>query len=140
MMNTELFRKIDKDITLPGGIGIDYNRFEMAGWEESEPECGTTRCVAGWAIYETTGQPLYTDGGSRHSEATVELAKRLGAQIHSVEGVEHVDLEDLAAKVLGLDREDRVLFYTDEHIAAEFVRLAAEGKHEAASASLLDEE
>lgn len=129
-MNTELFRKIRKDITLPGGVEIDLSRFEMSGWEEGSPECGTTRCVAGWAIYETTGKPLYADSGTRHSDATIALADRLGARKYSDT---QVDLEDLGAKLLGLDGTNRTLFYTDEDTAATFVALAAEGKHDEAT-------
>lgn len=122
-MNTELFKQID-DIIAPAGQ-IDYDRFDMGSWER----CGTTRCLAGWAIHLTTGQPLWHSGGTRQSDATLELAREHGTKMFNDD---EADFETLAGKLLGLAPQERILFYLEDELAAEFTHLAAQGKHDEA--------
>ncbi len=126
-MNTELFKQID-DIIAPAGQ-IDYSRFGMGTWES----CGTTRCLAGWAIYLTTGQPLWNRDGIRQSDATLALAREHGAKMYS-DG--EADFETLAGKLLGLAPQERALFYLENDLAAEFAHLAAQGRHDDARRAL----
>lgn len=125
-MNTELFRKIN-EVIAPAGV-IAWDVFNMGTWEGVNASCGTTRCVAGWAIHLTTGQPLFADEFKMHSSVT-DLADRVGARRYA-EGM--VDFEDLAAGLLGLGIYERSLFYADEETASEFVALAAEGREDEA--------
>jgi len=119
-VNRELFKKIN-DI-IGGPHGIDLDKFNMTIWEGVE-SCGTTRCIAGWAINLTTGEPLF-NGRGKFSGATERLAESMG--------LAGVDLEEMGARLLGLGLADRGIFYSDEFTAAEFVRLAAEGDEEGA--------
>lgn len=128
--NTELFRKIHEVIAPAPGV-IAWDLFNMSTWEDGDNSCGTTRCVAGWAIhYATDGAPLYNPSGTGHSAAVVNLAIRLGAGRYNDDTV---DLEDLGAKILGLEGSDRQLFYVDEERAVDFVLLAAQGREDEAS-------
>lgn len=122
-LNIELFQKIH-DV-----ISVEERGFDMANWEDGARNgCGTTRCVAGWAINLTTGEPLYIDGGDYHHESVIELAKSLGTHVQDVgDGSEEADLEALGGKLLGLEPDDRSLFYAGNERAAKFVELAAQG-------------
>jgi len=119
-VNRELFKKINDVIGGPHGLYLD--KFNMTIWEGVE-SCGTTRCVAGWAINLTTGEPLF-NGRGKFSGATERLAESMG--------LAGVDLEEMGARLLDLGMADRTIFYSDEWTAAEFVRLAAEGDEEGA--------
>lgn len=115
MVNAERFARIEKHISLEGGA-IDYDAFSMVTWERS---CGTTRCVAGWAIYDEIGAPLWHRYGMM-SERTPEfqaLLDRLGFG----------GIESAAADLLGLDHDLAQVFYTGEGVAFEFVKAAARG-------------
>ena len=137
-MNRELFKKIDDMITLTP------TRLDMESWENQpadRTECGTTRCIAGWAVYETTGQPLYViddDGLVRQHPSLTTLAERLGTAI-SGKGTEfqEVNISALAVKLLDLPRSHRALFYSEDDIAAAYVKAVAEGRDDDA-ARLLD--
>lgn len=129
-MNRELFKKIDDRITLTPA------RLDMESWETQpadRTECGTTRCIAGWAIYETTGQPLYvTDerGAIRQHPSLVALAERLGTVIWGKgTDVQEVNIPALAMKLLDLPRAHRHLFYTDDDIAVAYVKAVVEGRN-----------
>ena len=124
-MNTELFKKIHEVISPTPG-SYDPVKLHMSSWEdwESGNGCGTTRCVGGWAISLTTGHPLYLDGARQHP-SVIALAAEVGAATYS-DG--RVNIESLAAKLLGLNGSDRGLFYVGEDEAAEFVLLAAQGR------------
>src|SRR3546814_4173457 len=72
-LNTELFAKIYDIIT--DGDGVPRRQtFSMDTWEHS---CGTSRCVAGWAVHLETGQPLFERDGGAH-RSTLDLAQELG--------------------------------------------------------------
>lgn len=121
-MNTELFRKINDVISRDrGGLNMD-------SWENV---CGTTRCVAGWAIYFEAGEvPLYADSTTgRYSDGVMELAARVGVSMR-----DSLLFPRLGAKLLGLRCSE--LFYVDDDLAARFVALAAEGRDEEALALL----
>lgn len=133
-MNTELFKKIH-DV-----IRADPAGFDMGTWEGlkdyGHPACGTTRCVAGWAVHFASGEGglfAIIDGRAEYSPGVLALAGRLDVALSFDR--DH-PVADLGAKVLGLERGDRELFYADEKTAAEFVRLAAQGDDEAARAVL----
>lgn len=125
-MNTELFRRVLEVIE------AEPQGFAMDSWEGSSPaaECNTTRCLAGWAIHLTTGEPLYRDfpGGGRHP-SVVALARQERTSD---------SFEDLGAALLGLRGQDTQAFFLDEDDALEFIRLAASGDSEAARQYLRD--
>lgn len=131
-MNTELFKKIN-DV-----VSVDpYGRLDMSIWEDET--CGTTRCVAGWAISLTTGQPLTITGpgGVRQHPSVLELAARLGVAVTTDgHGRSWASFESLAAKLLHLASADRDLFYSSGDTALEFVALAATGADGEARATL----
>lgn len=109
-MNTVLFGQID-DI-----VQAEPRSLNMDSWEGSP--CGTSRCMAGWAVHLTTGKPLYGTDGNYHPSVR-ELAKQLGVED---------DFEVLGAALLELDPDDAaVVFYVDNETAAEFIRLAGQG-------------
>jgi hypothetical protein len=130
-VNTELFRKIDEVIAIDG-VEPDYNALEMASWEDDSNTCGTTRCVAGWGIYLTTGKPLY-DGRGDLDPSVIELANQHGVEVkdHSVGG-KVVDFEELGAAILDLEGGEKHLFYVSEETAVEFVHFAAQGQKDRA--------
>lgn len=111
-MNTELFKKIDDTIQAQPGS------FDMSGWESTA--CGTTRCMAGWAIHYTTGRPLRRAPGRTHPSVI-----RLAAELDVV-----AEFEEVGAKLLGLSEEESsTAFYMDDRFARRFIHLAAQGLH-----------
>jgi hypothetical protein len=53
-LNTELFKKIHEVVS------ANPQRHDQATWEgQSVGDCGTTRCVAGWAVHLATGQKVF---------------------------------------------------------------------------------
>lgn len=123
--NRELFQKIHMVIEVqPDALAMD-------SWEDREADCGTTRCVAGWAVSLTTRTDL-TEGWRFHP-AVLALAGE-----HGIPCEIGVPYPKLARKLLGLSRDEAAtLFYTDEELAAEIVRLVAEGQFEQASALMV---
>ena len=108
MLNTELFRRINEVIS------ARPEEHDQSAWEVRSPECGTARCVAGWAIFLTTGANLYVrpdpdvldDGETILSPQVHELADELGV-LPSVPAV--------ARELLGLTRDEAAsLFYSAE--------------------------
>lgn len=128
-MNVELFKKVNDRIAVEGNL-------DMATWEDVPdpddqygPSCGTTRCVAGWAVYETTGAELYDrDGG--YPEATIALAKERGGWVEDDEEPQGgwVDFEVLGLKLLGLRGSDGALFFETDELATRVVALFAAGQ------------
>jgi hypothetical protein len=129
-MNRELFKKID-DIITP-----DPDKLDMGSWEEwdDNPECSTTRCIAGWAITLTTGQPLYVrteEGLYRQHPSVIELARRLGTTVWRYQaGFDEVNIPKLAAKLLDIPSSHRHLFYSEDEVGAAYVKAAAEGRED----------
>lgn len=128
-MNRELFKKID-DIITP-----DPAKLDMGSWEDSTPECGTTRCIGGWAITLTTGEPLYvrTEGGLyRQHPSVIELAKRLRTPVWgAAEGHgEEANIPKLAAKLLDIPRSHQQFFFSEDEVGAAYVKAAAEGRED----------
>ncbi len=121
MPNTELFKKINEVIsTRPE----EHDQ----GTYESGRSCGTTRCVAGWAISLTTGTPVF--GGTYpitlHPEVAA-LEERLGVQRDW--GEDDVDVVPaIAQELLGLtEQQAHQLFYTfNQDTARRLVREYAE--------------
>lgn len=120
-MNIELFKKIH-DV-----ISVEPKRLWMSEWES---ECGTSRCVAGWAAYLTVGVPLYTSDGEPDPAYAALQEDLFGKPVG-------VDFAYLARKLLGLPCGASRLFYRDDQTAAQFVHLAAYGRV-AEAMSLLD--
>lgn len=122
MPNAELFAKI-RDIIRDNPEQHDQSTFE-------DDACGTTRCVAGWAIYLEAGAPLFTsDPGVRLTPEVKALEERLGL----VRGGFEDDLDMvpvIAQKLLGLnDRQAHQLFYRmNNRRALELVERYAEGE------------
>ena len=73
MINRELFQKIHEIIS------AHPEQHDQGSWEGTRgPDCGTTRCVAGWAVFLTTGEPLTRStntGIMGNSLATQELLR-----------------------------------------------------------------
>jgi hypothetical protein len=120
-LNREAFQKIHEVIS------VQPERLVMSTWEDDEaPEsCGTTRCVAGWAVhFAVGGAPLFADG--EPSDKVRSLARDHG--IHPGDYDTSTLFEVLGANLLGLSiREGRMLFYLSSNTAGELVRRAAEG-------------
>jgi hypothetical protein len=124
MPNTELFRKV-RDV-----IAQHPDQFDMNVWEDrygqtlsSDEACGTTRCVAGWAIHLTTGEPLFDIVDGTHPSVT-ELSERLGVS---------EDFGELAAELLEITEEEgNILFHCDRSVARQVVEAFAEGRDEEA--------
>lgn len=120
-MNRELFKKIHEVIS------ADPERLHMSTWESprdslSEAACGTTRCIAGWAVALETGTSVFNELGGLTSES-LALAERLGVAR---------EVSVIAAELLDLSVAEAQVFYTSDETGAEFVRLVAEGKELAA--------
>ena len=107
-INRERFQNVHGHITAEDG-------FSMYSWEESAPSCGTTRCVAGWAIFDEINVPITNPDGEPTDEV-YDLAESLGVE---------ADFETVGAALLGLSGRMVRLFYQSDHIAAEFVKRAA---------------
>lgn len=124
MVNRELFQKIHEVITL------HPEQHDQGAWEESDLTCNTTRCVAGWAITLTTGQPVYSRRDALHP-ATLTLGKRPGKR---------PGIPSIAGELLGLnDAEADVLFYrTGSDKARDVVKAFAEGRNDDARLILSD--
>lgn len=123
MPNTELFKQINEVIsTRPK----EHDQATYESWQS----CGTTRCVAGWAISLTTGTPVF-DGTLRitlHPEVAA-LEERLGVQRDV--GEDDVDVVPaIAQELLGLtDQQAHQLFYTfNQDTAQRLVREYAEAE------------
>lgn len=104
--NVELFRRINEVIS------AHPKEHDQTAWEMCSFECGTVRCVAGWAIFLKTGANLYVrptlvdDGETTLSPQVHELAGELGV-LPSVPAV--------ARELLGLTRDEAAsLFYSAE--------------------------
>jgi len=127
-MNTELFAKIHEVIT------VEPRLFDMTTWEDTNA-CGTTRCIAGWAVHLNTNQPLYTQFGDLH-ESVAELSESLGIEVI---GGYNSDFQNIARELLGLDAWTAArVFYISDTRAKQFVELAANG-YEDEALSLLSE-
>lgn len=122
-MNREAFKKIH-DI-----ISVEPEKLNMNSWENTY--CGTTRCVAGWAIYNEINAPIWGD------EGRTKKFDALAARLFPDDDPLFVHIVQVAAKLLDLDAAyANVLFYQDENFAAEFVALAAQGKFDEAKAMI----
>ena len=124
-MNRELFEKIH-DV-----ISTSPESLDMGAWEW-DAACGTTRCIAGWAMHFSVHDGRVFDPAGTVSQSVRDLADRLGAR----DEYGYTSFPSLAGELLGLDRVDRELFYVDSDLATEFVRLASEGREEEARALL----
>lgn len=108
---------------IPGDALSDPEReyYDPASDERHQyTECGTTRCVAGWAVYfeaERRGMNL----GLPLSHLARDLAHDMGIPDCEEWGPEGF-YEVVGLKVLGLGREDRELFYRSEEVAVAWLR------------------
>lgn len=118
--DTDRFRRI-RDV-----IRNDPQRLDMCSWESV---CGTTRCVAGWAVWDEVGGPLYSPYGTLSSEVRA-LALELGVE---------PEIPDIAAHLLGLGEGQLALFLIGDDAALRFVELAAEGLDNNARQILFEE-
>lgn len=132
--NTELFKLIHQQVE------AEIASLSMSAWEwdwdenridADKPACGTTRCVAGWGIFFTTGAPVYnSNAGSWYSRETKALAAQLKLPGNSGEST-------IGRRVLGLEiAVSSSLFYETNAIARQFIALAAVERHEEALAVL----
>ena len=121
-MNIELFRKIDEVI---------QNAPEMhyQGTWESANECGTTRCIDGWAVALTTGAPLFDEFGNPTRE-TSQVAREVGLSDGLNIGAIGRRLLDLTPQQAGR------LFFTREKMARDVVHCFAAGDEEGGFAAL----
>lgn len=127
-MNRELFQKIH-DI-----IGAQDSWAHNQQTWESQGSCGTTRCVAGWAIHLTTDAPVFIHDPAvtppaHLSPELVELARTRGISADSGDA-DYFDLIPLLARdLLGLTEKDAytLFFVADTPEARTAVRMAARG-------------
>lgn len=121
-MNVEAFRKIHAQIS------AEPETLEMAHWEEASFTCGTTRCIAGWAIHnalvergESYPRIYGIDGyeAAGFTRLKIDLFGNPNATIGQT-GARLLGLGPMAAERLFLDSEN------DE--AAEITALAADGQ------------
>lgn len=126
MINTELFALVRDAIKGQPG------RHDQSTWESVlSNECGTTRCVAGWAIHLTTGEKVFRwEPGLGFIEVSPSV-RALAAE-HGVQGDDDQDGMDLipglAASLLGLtETQADILFYAENEKALTCVELAADG-------------
>lgn len=122
--NRELFQKIHDQITQ------NPETHDQNSWESF---CGTTRCVAGWAVHFSNGEGRLWGAafGDVTSETGSLIREVLGLQRPDYVGGQHV--EPSARKLLGLtQRQAGGLFYgaSDEE-AVHLVALGAAGDNEA---------
>lgn len=128
-MNTELITKIRDIIRVEDGAPKGGNYIPevegapglyMGTWEESS-DCGTTRCIAGWAINLETGHPVFNgrdDETVLHPE-TIALARRLGVDVANSETAASVIIGKVGKSLLGL--EDDSIFYASDSTAVEWL-------------------
>lgn len=115
MKNIEMFKKIHNQITR------HPETHYQGTFEESRPVCGTTRCVAGWAVHFW--------GAENGFAGTVN--ELLGMYVaNHMDPKEWIEIEDAAAHLLGLsEREAYQLFYNfNESDAVRMVGECADGK------------
>jgi len=117
--NPELGRKVLTQVT------GHREQFNMGSWGYTDPVCGTTACIAGWAMLLTPGYSM-TEGGLFYRPD--------GTCVHS-EG-------DEARELLGLSDDERYgtagcaysLFADDEDSAIERLRVLVEAAEAAQAA------
>lgn len=123
--NQELFQKIHDQITQHPGT------HDQDSWESY---CGTTRCVAGWAVHFSNGErDLWVRSMfGRLTPSTKELFQRVLADQHVRQEPGSEAVERTARTLLGLNAwQARGLFYGASRVEArELVKLAAEGRDE----------
>lgn len=119
-VNTELFRKIRDQIS------AEPERHSQATWE-----CGTTRCVAGWAVAFELGEGRSLYQGVVHKDPTPDLVNLLDRlQVYTVSNAARV--------LLGLSYSAaNLLFFADNEVAREAVALYAEGRDQEAVEALV---
>jgi hypothetical protein len=129
-VNRELFQKIHDIIAAQTA----ERRVHYQQTWESQGSCGTTRCVAGWAIHLTTGEPVFVHDSAitppaHLSPSLVELARTRGISADSGDA-DYFDLIPLLARdLLGLTEKDAytLFFVADTPEARTAVRMAAHG-------------
>lgn len=112
-MNIELFRKIDEVIQ-------NTPEKHYQGTWETITACGTTRCIAGWAVALTTNAPLFNRYGNPTYE-TLRISREFGLSDGSNIGAIGRRLLDLTPQQAGR------LFLTDDETARDAVRCFAAG-------------
>lgn len=115
--NLDLFKEIYEQIKDPA-------KLDMGSWEGTSV-CGTTRCVAGWAVHLTTGEPIRGDGATL-SYTWHPSVEELG---RSLLGGANYSLVRIGGALLGLDHDQAsALFYSENEEALAVVKAFAEEK------------
>lgn len=112
-MNIELFQKIDEVI---------HNEPDKhyQGYWESTNDCGTVRCVAGWAVHLATGAPVFDRYGDPTRE-TEALGRSVG--VHDA-----LQIAAIARRLLDITPEQASrLFFTNDRTARWIVHAVATG-------------
>jgi hypothetical protein len=103
-VNTELGRRILDHVT------AHRSQFDMGIWGQWDPECGTTACLAGWAML-LSGYRVNAQGDFIRPDG--------GAVRPGIEGDEAADLLDLSyVERYGTDEDDCSLFTSPDEDAA----------------------
>lgn len=134
--NIELFKRVYETIKVEGDDYEWRDLFNMSSWEDIPfaESCGTTRCVAGWAIYLETGERVFSKDGWL-SEKTLDLAGQLGLDL----GARNTRVDLVAASLLGLNKwQSNILFLTAEWYALKIVKAFAEDRVPDAESLLTD--
>ncbi|MFF8831322.1 hypothetical protein [Streptomyces sp. NPDC015131] len=112
-INRELFQKIHDQITM------HPQTHDQGGWDSGPDICGTTRCVAGWAMH-------FLNPNQRTDTTARELALAAGVFEDDNLITTSVAYEVGGAKALGLtDSEAGDLFYSADNRARRMVELYA---------------
>lgn len=123
-INVERFRRIDQRLTREESL------LSMLVWEgTADTSCGTTRCIAGWAIFDEIGADLF-DHEFHPSAEVRDLALRLGVRYVD-------DFAGIACILLGLPECLRDVFYAGNDVGRAFVKAAADGASKDALGAIL---
>lgn len=121
--NIELFKQINEIIS------TQPDRHDQGTWESQSSACGTTRCVAGWAVHLTVKADLFTLDDDGYATTSPEV-RALAAQQNRGGISKSRSIPRIARELLGLTADEATVlfFYADEEEAREVVGMIAAGQ------------
>ena len=117
----------------------DPQRLEMLTWESSTSHpCGTTRCIAGWTLFDAVSAPIWGADDSFTPEFLAFMAANYPDW--DPEDEEFPEFPEFAAaNLLGLTEEQaELLFHTSNARARGFLHRVRTGHTEAQLAEYID--
>lgn len=124
MINTDMFRRIGNQIRL-------HPETHNQGYFESANLCGTTRCVAGWAIHFMALDRGYDVETSDLDQLAARYAQENHLRVGDGEEASDGEfIEAAAAHILGIDEDTAtsVFYQMDARVAADWVDVFAAGR------------